>query len=774
MTAEKREILRAGALHHWDKRKLPADDAVGDSADDRLQRLVQELRVHQVELEAQNEALHEARRTSEVALARYTELYDFAPVGYVSLDHTGVITRANHAAVTLLHSMSSRTDSQRLAAFIADESLPEFAVFLGRILGGETTQCCEVRLRPVAGQAIDTVVILEGRAGVNGQDCIVAIINTTERKRAQLALQQAKEEAERANLAKSRFLAAASHDLRQPLQTLYLINGVMARRCGDAHLRDLIVSQDQALEVMSGMLNSLLDINQIEAGLTTPDPIGFCLDPLLQRLARDFAFQAGTGGNVWRVVPSRQVVRSDPKLLEQILRNLLSNAFKYTQHGKVLLGCRRYGSQLRIEVWDNGIGIPEDQIEEIFKEFVQIEPAVGQPCRGLGLGLSIVQRQAALLDHPLRVHSVLGRGSVFSIELPLAAVETLPAEIDLPVVVPPNAPIQQQKILLVEDDETISTMLRTLFLAEGAAAVAVTDGRNLADFIERISVEIDLLVTDYSLPEGLTGLDVVATVRAARSPELPAILLTGDISTETLRRIAGLSGCIHLTKPVTIAELLRAAGLLLSRSSRSVAVGQPGATVFVIDDDGPLCEALAILLEGEGVAVELYPHAEAFLKEFDPSRQGCLLIDAVMPGMGGLELLRHLRSRNSRLPAIVMTGHGDVAMAVTAMKAGAIDFVAKPVHPASLLAAIGRALERERDLVAESRSRDEALARMSSLTPREYDVLEQLLAGHRNKVIAHCLGISQRTVENHRAAVMRKTKSKALFDLLRTVIAANS
>jgi len=772
MTAEKREALKARNPNLWDKINRQADVTPESAADGTLHRLVQELRLHQVELEAQNEALHEAHRVSEAALARYTELYDFAPVGYVTLDRTGVITRANHAAVAVLRSMPSRIGAQRLGAFVADESLPEFAVFLGRVLGSTTTQSCEVTLRPVAGQAAAVAVVLEGRAAANGEDVIVALIDITERTRVQVALQQAKDEAERASLAKSRFLAAASHDLRQPQQTLYLINGVMARRCGDDRLRDLIVSQDEALEVMSGMLNNLLDINEIEAGITTPDPIGFCVDPMLNRLAHDFAFRAGSGGNAWRVVPSRLVVRSDPKLLERILRNLLSNAFKYTDHGKVLLGCRRYGSHVRIDVCDNGVGIAADQIEDIFKEYVQIESSIRPPCRGLGLGLAIVRRQAALLNHPLHVRSTPGQGSVFSIEVPLA--ETAAAQVVAPPMVPLNAPILQRKILVVEGDDTVSGTLKSLFLAEGAAVVTTTDESKLTAIIEQMSGAPDLLVTDYALTDGLTGLDVVARVRAASSSDLPAIVLTGDIPTETAREIAAVPGCLHLPKPVTFSELMRSAAILLSRSARRASAAAKGATVFVIDDDGPLREAMASLLEEEGLPVELYPHAEAFLDHVGPSRQGCLLIDAVMPGMGGLELLRHLRSRNSRLPAIMMTGHGDVAMAVAAMKEGAIDFVTKPVHPAGLLATIGRALEIERDMVAEVMQREEAMVLISSLTPRENDVLEQLLAGHRNKTIAYCLGISQRTVENHRAAVMRKTKSKALFDLLQTVIVARS
>ncbi|SEH30815.1 PAS domain S-box-containing protein [Magnetospirillum fulvum] len=737
-------------------------------------RLVHELRVHQIELETQNQALQEARQVSEEALARYTELYDFAPVGYVTLGRDGVIKRANRAAIALLGTTQELSASQRLGAFIADGAQRDFCAFLDRILDGKDTERCEVLLKAADGQQT-RVAILEGLADVTGQDCIVAMINITERKLAQDAMLRAKEEAEQATTAKSRFLAAASHDLRQPLQTLYLISSVMARRFDDPRLRELVTSQDQALEVMSGMLNTLLEINQIDAGLTKPKPIGFRISVLFDRLERDFAFHAGTGGNIWRVVTSKQFVHSDPMILERILRNLLSNAFKYTHHGKVLLGCRRLGDRLRIEVCDSGIGIAPDKIESIFDEFVQIETPIDRRNWGLGLGLAIVKREADLLGHPLWVRSVPRRGSVFSIDVPLGVVETAAVAVPtLPPLESLNATIRQRRILVVEDDPAISSMLSSLFTAEGATVTVASNAAMAAVRSTQSSRPFDLVISDYTLRDGATGLDVITRLRAAGVPNLPAILLSGDISTGTLSKIGTFADCVHLTKPVTMSELMRAAGTLLSQ------MPAPGTdpralepTIFVVDDDETLLQTMSILLTEDSRRVEIFPNAEAFLSVVAPSREGCLVVDALMPGMGGLDLLRQLRGQNRRLPAIVMTAHGDITMAVAAMKAGACDFVAKPFNPTGLLAAIDRAMEQGRDQAVEAVRRSEAIGRMSSLTPRESDVLEQLLAGHRNKTIAHYLGISQRTVENHRASVMRKTKSKALLDLLRTVIDAN-
>ena len=227
----------------------------------------------------------------------------------------------------------------------------------------------------------------------------MTIDDVTERMRASEALEEAKRTAEQANLGKSRFLAAASHDLRQPLQTLSLLRGILAKRLKDEASLRLIAKLEETLGAMSGMLNTLLDINQLEAGIVRPDVIEFAISTVLDRLKTEFAYHVTTKQLGWRVVASSLEVRSDPRLLEQMLRNLLANAVKYTERGKVLLGVRRRGDMLRIEVWDTGIGIPAEQLEVIFEEFLQLDNAARERHRGLGLGLSIVRRVGDLLGH---------------------------------------------------------------------------------------------------------------------------------------------------------------------------------------------------------------------------------------------------------------------------------------------------------------------------------------------------------------------------------------
>jgi two-component system CheB/CheR fusion protein len=235
--------------------------------------------------------------------------------------------------------------------------------------------------------------------------------------RALMAERSAREEADLANAAKSRFLAVASHDIRQPLQTLLLLQGLLAKMVHGQASETLVARMGHTLDTMSDMLGTLLNLSQIEAGAVQPHVTAFRIDPILARLREEFAIEAQAKGLRLRVVSCSLSVRSDPDLLEQMIRNLLSNALKYTKHGKVLLGCRRHGGMLSIEIWDTGIGIPQGQQDQVFQEYHQLDNAARKPGRGVGLGLSIVRRLGTLLAHPTRVRSKAGQGSVFTIEV---------------------------------------------------------------------------------------------------------------------------------------------------------------------------------------------------------------------------------------------------------------------------------------------------------------------------------------------------------------------
>ena len=615
-------------------------------------------------------------------------------------------------------------------------------------------------------------------------DCVEGVVvtftNVSERKRTAEALQAATRQAQAANVAKSRFLAIASHDLRQPLQSLVLIHGLLAKQGLGEKPRRLLERLDSTLLVMSGMLNTLLDINQIEIGAVEPNVINSPVNEILMRLRDDFTYHAQARSLSIRVVPSSLTVTTDPRLLEQMLRNLLSNALKYTERGKILLGCRRRNGVVSVEVWDTGIGIPKSELKIIFDEYYQIGNPARQRSQGLGLGLSIVQRLADLLGHRIDVHSLPGKGSGFAIEIkhcPDRPASVGQVHMIADAMNPPDYEQEGRLILIVEDDPEVRNLLEDFLVDEGYHALLAADGPAAEQLLSRAAVQPDMLITDCNLPGGMNGLELAARLRSQLHPDFPVIVLTGDISASTLRSI-GLSACAYLNKPVKIADLSRTIKRLLPRDrTNSPPSDQPAkqSIVYVVDDDSHVRDQVRAVLEGGGWVVAEFATAEAFLEAFEPGGgDACLLIDAYLPGMSGIELLQSLTVMGHRLPAIMITGFSDVEIAVQAMKSGALDFVEKPVGRADLLAAIARAVELSHDGSKLIAVRHAAAGKIAALTHRQREIMDRVLAGHPNKNIAADLGISQRTVENHRAAIMTRTGVKSLPELARLAVAAAS
>ncbi|MDB5397265.1 MAG: chemotaxis protein CheB [Rhodospirillales bacterium] len=613
--------------------------------------------------------------------------------------------------------------------------------------------------------------------GVDG--VVITFTDVTERKEIEKALEAAKQQADLANVAKSRFLAAASHDLRQPLQTMSLLQGLLARKIQDASLQKLVELQDQTLGAMAGMLNTLLDINQIDAGTVHPETVIFPINEKLDLLRDEFTYHAQARGLTLHVVPCHLSILSDRRLLEQMIRNLLSNAMKYTAHGKVLLGCRRHGDMLSIEVWDTGIGIPDSEFQAIFEEYHQIDNAARERRRGLGLGLSIVQRLGKLMGHRVHVRSHAGKGSVFSIEVPLTVVETAVTlephldQLDIPIDLSSH---RTGLILVVDDDPEVRELVELVLKDEGHEVAIAADGATALELLARRRIKPDLILADFNLPNDMDGLQLARKVQQTQGRTIPVVILTADISIATLRDITA-QDCVQLNKPVKLQELTEAVQRLLpkgrprSEQTAKVPSGN-GPVIFVVDDDTHVRNSIRALLEDDGRLVEDYATCEAFLEAYHPGGAACLLIDAYLPGMTGLELLKRLDESGHQLPAIMITGDSDVRMAVQAMKAGASDFIEKPITAPELLAGIDFALEHARDSQKLVARRESATTHLAGLTPRERQIMEMVLAGHPSKNIAADLGISRRTVENHRASIMKKSGSRSLPALARLALAA--
>lgn len=371
-------------------------------------------------------------------------------------------------------------------------------------------------------------------------------------------LEEERDRAQAADRAKTRFLAAASHDLRQPIHALSLLIATLAALglrgavpSGDA--RDLAGKAKSIVGNLSALLNGLLDISRLDAGVVTVARETVNLSQLFQQLRNEFASVATDRGLDWRVVESRLQVDSDPMMLKRVLGNLLSNAFRYTASGGVLLGCRRRGASVEIQIWDTGPGIPADRQAMVFEEFVQLQNPARDRTQGLGLGLAIVRRTAVLLQHPLKLVSVTGRGSMFSVTVPKASAVAIP----LPDTRTSRAGIAVS-IMVVEDEGDVLDIMVQLLALQGHRVFA---GRSAAEVQQMHAAAlvagdapVDLIIADYRLGEGATGLDAIAALCAHIGRAVPAIIVTGDTSPTRIKE-ATASGHRLLHKPITGEEL---------------------------------------------------------------------------------------------------------------------------------------------------------------------------------------------------------------------------
>jgi two-component system, sensor histidine kinase len=380
-----------------------------------------------------------------------------------------------------------------------------------------------------------------------------AIRDVTDRKRAQQELILAREAADRANQAKSRFLATASHDLRQPLQSLALLNGTLRRLVNHPDALEALGYQDQAIEAMSRLLNALLDVSKLESGAIKPERADFPVARLFDELEHEFMNVAANKGLRLQVARCGECIYSDPSLVEQILRNLVSNAIKYTHAGSVSLTALRKPDCIRIEVLDTGIGIPANQLQYIYDEFYQVGVPTNSSRDGYGLGLSIVQRLVSLLGLKLEVRSEVGKGSSFALDLPPgAASATAMGGRTAPTLTARQAAAPQ--VLLVEDDPAVRDATRLLLKVEGyrvLTAATLAEALSLA----AENPQMELLITDYHLSNGETGTEVIATLRQCLGRRLAAVLITGDTSS-AVRELQRDESVRLASKPIHAEELL--------------------------------------------------------------------------------------------------------------------------------------------------------------------------------------------------------------------------
>lgn len=376
-----------------------------------------------------------------------------------------------------------------------------------------------------------------------------------------------KEMAERANSAKSRFFAAASHDLRQPLHALSLFVAALKTRNRQPETQPLIDNIETAAGAMELLFNALLDISRLDAGVIEVQPAHFPLQKMFNELDKQFGALASEKQLRLRFRPCGLTLYSDPLLVERILVNLVANAIRYTDDGGVLVGCRRRGRMARISVIDTGRGIPADQQESVFHEFVQLHNTARDRSKGLGLGLAIVSRLSQLLGHRLDLCSRPGYGSVFSLDVPLG--DSARTQTDLPPATTGRMP-DNALVLLVDDESAILRGMAELFDNWNIDLVTAHSADEAEQWLDSINRPPDVIVSDYRLPDG-DGIDAVVRLRRKFGHAVPAILITGDTAPETLQRITQ-AGFPLLHKPLRPAKL-RALLTHLIQQSRAASMG---------------------------------------------------------------------------------------------------------------------------------------------------------------------------------------------------------
>lgn len=386
-----------------------------------------------------------------------------------------------------------------------------------------------------------------------------------ERKLAEAAAQ--KEAAERANAAKTRFLASASHDLRQPMHSIGLLVGLLDHRLHLSEMRSVVDKIRASVQAMEELFSSLLDISKLDSDIIKPNLQEFDIGDLLLLVHSNYCPQARERGLDFRCVPSSAAVKSDPVLLERILGNLVANAIRYTERGRVLLGCRRRPGSLEVQVWDTGIGIPEAHLDDIFEEFFQLGNPERDRDKGLGLGLSIVKRSAELLNHPLVVKSRVGSGSMFGVALPMVSrAKARPVGESTPRLA---GSLRGAFVVIIDDDRQSGFAMEASFRACGCHTLSAVSANDAINELRQHLRAPDLIVSDYRLRDQLNGLQAIRDLRSIAETDIPGIIVTGDITVADLDH-ATMQGLVVLHKPVSPERLLDTAAQLIDAAQAKV------------------------------------------------------------------------------------------------------------------------------------------------------------------------------------------------------------
>ena len=490
----------------------------------------------------------------------FRNLLESAPDAMIIVDEQGLMSLVNRQALRMFGYDRNEMIGQPIEILLP-KNLRSSHVPL------RDSYTSDPRLRPM-GQDMDLVglrkddsefpveISLSSVETESGRFISSVIRDVTVRRQMEMDIKAAQEAAELANKANSAFLAAASHDLRQPVQALSLLNGALRRTVKDERALQMVENQDASLTAMTNLLNSLLDISRLDAGAVKPEWEDFPMQRLIDRLSAEFGRQAQSKGLKFSSESCPVVVRSDPNLLAEVVTNLVSNAIRYTDKGEVRMVCIERDGQCQLEVSDTGIGIEADQLEAIFQEFHQCK-STGASKEGFGLGLAIVRRLTDLLDHRIEVDSDPGKGSRFTVTLPVVADGTTTGSDDEDT----GEELSEQAsglVVLIEDDVNVANAWGLLLEAEGYGVATAASATETTALLNHLDDQPVLLISDFHLLDGSTGVEAVSLIREYYDAEIPAFIISGDTS-KVVKEARLLDNCTLMSKPVDTARLLAAA-----------------------------------------------------------------------------------------------------------------------------------------------------------------------------------------------------------------------
>jgi len=490
-------------------------------------------------------------------------LLQFSPDAMLVVDTQGIIHFSNETSSSLFGYTPEELMGQPIKLLIPQRFHTRHGAHLSNYLRQPTSREMGARISDLFARRADGS---EFPAGIrlspfnDGEQSFVAaaIRDMTERRVISDALVAAREEADRANRAKSRFLATASHDLRQPLQAIRLINASMQKMTAQApDLSDLVRHQEMAIDSATRLLNALLDISRLESGAIDVQLSPVSLAAAFVDLAQEFEPTASAKHLQLKFTDTQLVVSTDRTLFTQLLQNLIGNALKYTEQGYVRISQSLEADALVLKIEDSGVGIPADKLERIFDEYYQIGPQ-GRQRLGVGLGLAIVREVSRLLGYSVAVDSIMGGGTCVSVRIPR---HRLLSETDTPAredgEIPATNGLSKCRLVLLEDNDSVRRATELFLTLEGfdtRTAATVADAETLLVDMQ----PGDVFITDYHLDGNITGLDVLQQLRMRRGRDVPAILLTGDL--QSIMRVVKTSipQCRFLSKPVDTKALLSA------------------------------------------------------------------------------------------------------------------------------------------------------------------------------------------------------------------------